>query len=112
MGILYFCIRKDGEWTVYEKLKDRRDYLSRVASVTDGRTDAPAVVMRKFLCENAYVLIENKPLVMRALRHFDEVGLSNDIHELLDGLGEVEAFAVTKDEQWILAQADFSGLSI
>ena len=112
MNILYFYVKKDGNWSVYEELKDRRDYVSRVKSVTDGRTDAPAVVMQKFICENAYVLGADKKLVMRALRHFDEVGLSNDLYEILDGVGEIEAFALTNKDVSMLTAADLSGLSI
>ena len=112
MNILYFYVKKDGIWSVYDEVKDRRDYVSRIKSVTGGRTDAPAVVMQKFICENAYVLGADKRLVMRALRHFDEVGLSNDLHEILDGVGEIEAFALTKGDAATLTVADLSGLSI
>ncbi|MBQ8308866.1 MAG: hypothetical protein IJX96_03430 [Clostridia bacterium] len=113
MGNFILYQKKDGVWSEYAQFKDRRDYATRVAKVTDGRTDAPAKVLRTFVLGGVYIEgIGNIDLVKRALRHFDEVGLSNDIFESLEEMSCAQAVAFTKTGLETLVKADFSGLEI
>ncbi|MBQ8320404.1 MAG: hypothetical protein IJX81_05945 [Clostridia bacterium] len=113
----YFTVYvlRQGEWQEYTSFKDRRGYATLVEEATKGRLDAAAKVLHTLILENVSVQAADLPLVMRALRAFDEVGLSNDIHAAFDEIdceGDFEAVAVSKARPEAFAAADFSGLSI
>ena len=104
MCILYAFI--DGEWAEFASFDDFSTYATQVQKAAEiKKTTASldsarnaAVVMEEFaLGKKAYDAKYGK-LVKRALRHFDEVGLSNDIFDALEELLDegAEAFALAK----------------
>ena len=104
MFILY--VKKSGVFQAYQTFKDRRGYVSLVenavalkASGTNEQQKNAAIVMKAFVLGKQYFLAEHGKTVLRALRNFDEVGLSNDIFEsLTDALADdIEAFALAKE---------------
>ena len=102
---------KDGEWKRFAQFSSKYDYIASVKSAiatkkATGKTTSEqnaARVMEYFVL-NGYAFDEKRgKLVMRALRYFDEVGISNDLHaaleELLDDGATAFAFATADDEQ-------------
>ena len=111
MFILYAYI--DGNWQQYATFTDKRNYAERIAQTAElkrqnAKTDAEknaATVMQAFVLGNEYYAAKYGKVVKRALRHFDEVGLSNDIFDELETLLDegCEAFALAKDVEDISA---------
>lgn len=107
MFILYAFI--DGAWQEYASFKDKKDYAQRVAQAAEmkiqtAKTEAEknaAIVMKAFVLGNEYYAEKYGKIIKRALRHFDEVGLSNDIFDELEGLLDegCDAFALAKDTE-------------
>lgn len=107
MYILY--VLKNGSWQAYARFVDRRNYGERVAQVSaikmaNAKTDAEknaATLLQAFVLGKEYYKACYAKVVMRTLRHFDEVGLSNDIFDELDNLlkEDFEAFALAKDTE-------------
>ncbi len=98
---------KEAEWRRFAAFEERTgEYASQVKegvlraqnSAEEAKRNA-AVVMRTFVFEDVYYGRGQGKTIMRALRHFDEVGLSNDIYAALEeALDEgAEAFALVKD---------------
>lgn len=99
-----------GAWRVFATFTSPYDYVANVQTAAKqkqatGKTDAEraaATAMEQFIL-GGYVFDKKygKPL-LRALRHFDEVGISNDLHaaleESLDEGAERFAFA-TADQR-------------
>lgn len=109
MFILYTY--QKGRWEEFESFKDRRSYADSVKTAVEKKLSGDsetqkkaAAVMADFVYGKKYFSAEYQKLVMRALRHFDEVGLSNDIYEALESL-DGEAFALAKDGEDITAFA-------
>ena len=107
---MYILYALNGDtWQEYARFADRRNYAERVAQAVEnklqnGKTDEvknAAIVMRSFVLGNEYYEIKYGKIVKRALRHFDEVGLSNDIFDELECLLDEDfvAFALAKDTQ-------------
>ena len=102
-------------WVSFAEITDKKGtYLERVAQFVaikekDGKTDEiknAAKVMRAFVLENKYFdAKKDGKVIKRALRHFDEVGISNDIYESLEELLDegFASFALAKDGQDISA---------
>ncbi len=103
----HLCAKAGDRWSVYASFKERTgDYVEQVkAGIARAKEsgnesrNAAAIVMQTFVCDKKYLARKDGGLVMRALRHFDEVGLSNSVCEALEeALGEgVEYFALAKD---------------
>ena len=113
MFILYAY---DGKaWQAFAKIEDKKNnYEERVLQTSEkkmatGKTEEiknAALVMRAFVCEEKYFDTKTcGKTVKRALRHFDEVGISNDIYESLEELLDegFASFALAKDTQDISA---------
>ena len=107
MFILY--VYQNGNWKEFESFKDRRGYADLVKSAVEKKTSGgveiqkkAAVVMAEFVLGKKYYAAGYQKLVMRALRHFDEVGISNSVYEALESL-DGEAFALAKDSDDITA---------
>ncbi|MBQ8394659.1 MAG: hypothetical protein IJX49_03720 [Clostridia bacterium] len=105
MYILYSFT--DGEWGQFAAFDDSADFASQVrksaeikknTSLTDSARNA-AIVMEGFVLSKKSYGEQYGKLVKRALRHFDEVGLSNDIYDSLEELLDegCDAFALAKD---------------
>ncbi len=108
-------VKIDGQWRQYASFQGRYgDYAEQVqAAIVQKRQDSrteeqnAASVMEAFvLGKNAYGVASGK-LVMRALRRFDEVGLSNEVCESLEeALNEgADEFALLKDGEEISSYA-------
>lgn len=90
------------------------------AKSADGQsteTVNAAKVFRAFVAEKTIVKKADFKLVMRALRHFDEVGLSNDIYDVLEELSDdssvlCAAFARAEENVGEFSEADFSAYRI
>ena len=109
MFILYAF--SDGKWAQFATFEDFSDYASQVAKSAEIKKKTAsmdsvrnaAVVMEGFvLAQRSYDKQYGK-LVKRALRHFDEVGLSNDIFDSLEELLDegCDAFALAKDGECV-----------
>ena len=107
MYILYALI--DGNWQEYASFKDKKNYAQRVAQASElkiatAKTEAEknaAIIMKAFVLGNEYYAEKYGKVVKRALRHFDEVGLSNDIFDELECLLDegCDGFALAKDSE-------------
>ena len=118
MFILYAYL--NGVWEEVASFKDRHGYAKQMENAVgikkkEGKTDSvrnAAVVAEGFVLGRYYYGKEYGKLVMRALRHFDEVGLSNDIQAALEELLDegCDAFALVNAEEKIssYAQGNFS----
>ena len=104
MFILYTF--NGGEWAEFASFKDRRDYRALVEKAAEnkqkeGKTEEvknAAALMRTFVLDGKAFSISEKKSVSRALRHFDEVGLSNDIFDVLEEMdGSAEKFVLLKE---------------
>ena len=113
MFILY--VYENGRWEALESFKDRRGYADLVKSAVETKFSngtetqkKAATVMTEFVNGKKYYGIQYKKLVMRALRHFDEVGISNSIFEAMEEMSG-EAFALAKDTDTIgsFSQGEF-----
>ena len=106
MFILYAFDK--GNWQEFATFKDRADYAeqvktSAIAKLSDAKTETvqnAALVMQAFVLGNYFYERTYGKTILRALRHFDEVGLSNDIHAALEELldEDYERFALAKAE--------------
>ena len=104
MYILY--ILKKGEWKEYARF-DGAEYESQVKKAAawkkqDGKSETvqnAATVAEQFVCDGKYYAKSCGKTALRALRHFDEVGISNDVHAALEeALDEgLDAFALLKE---------------
>ena len=104
MYVLYAYM--DGEWQEYATFSDKYGYAEQVRAAVELRKNAnkteqavnSAIVMEAFVLGGFYYENKYGKLVMRALRNFDEVGLSNDIQAALEeALDEgCERFALAK----------------
>ena len=104
MFILYAFDK--GKWQEFASFKDRADYaeqvkISAIAKLSDAKTETAqnaARVMQAFVLGNYFYERTYGKTILRALRHFDEVGLSNDIHAALEELldEDYEKFALAK----------------
>ena len=113
MEEMIFYILRGGVWTEYDRVKDRRDYASLMEKATAGREDNAAKVVRAFVLGKRYVAAGDCALLCRALRHFDEVGLSNRIFEFVEEVrSSCEGVAIGKGGVEGYAAADFSGIDI
>ena len=105
MYVLYAYI--DGEWQEYDAIPDKRGYAEQVKAAVELRKNAnkteqavhSAIVMEAFVLGGFQYESKYGKLIMRALRNFDEVGISNDVYELLEALLDegCERFALVKD---------------
>ena len=105
MFILYAL--KGEKWTEYAKFKDRRGYAGLVAEAATAKAEnakteeesRAAAVMRALVLEKKWFSASDGKAVKRALRHFDEVGISNDVWEALGELLEegADGFALAKE---------------
>ena len=87
---------KDGVWKPFVALpcpygQDYREQMQTVSATKErvGKTDAEkngARVARSFVCDRVFYETAFAKTVMRALRYFDEVGISNELHEALKSL--------------------------
>lgn len=113
MPEMIFYVLENGTWSEYDRVKDRRDYCALVASATDGREDGAAKVLRLFVLGGVYAKREDCALLCRALRHFDEVGLSNKIFEFVtDVQNRCDGVAIGKGSVEAYVAADFSGIVV
>lgn len=105
MFILYAFT--DGEWRQFATFDDDSDFASQVkeaakikknTALTDSARNAATVMEGFVLSKKSYGEKYGK-LVKRALRHFDEVGLSNDIFDSLEELLDegCDGFALAKE---------------
>ncbi len=93
----YLWAKIEGEWRRFASFAESTgEYAKQVKegvlraknSENEDRRNAAALMQAFVLTDTRYTCKEGKA-VMRALRHFDEVGLSNDIHAALEeALGE------------------------
>ena len=98
MFILYGFDGKS--WGNLAEFSDRRDYRTRVITTAEQRiaeAKTPdgvnaAELMKEFVSGKYFYPATCRKKVMRALRRFDEVGISNDVCEALDGMS---------DERWV-----------
>lgn len=105
MYVLYAL--EKGKWTEFARFADTKDYETQMRNAialqkTAGKTEEKkkaACVLESFVLGNYRYGKEYGKLVMRALRHFDEVGLSNDVQEKLEELLDegYGGFALLKD---------------
>ncbi len=58
----------------------------------DGRCDNADVVMERVFAKKQGILKKDFKTAMRALRHFDEVGLSNDVYSVLEEINDDGSF--------------------
>lgn len=80
-------------------------YAPAEAKTSEGQTEEnknAAKVFRAFVAEKTIVVRADFKRLMRALRHFDEVGLSNDIYDAIEEINDGEdvqavAFAGTEE---------------
>ena len=116
MYVLYALT--DGKWTPFANFTDEDGYetqvktavaLQKTAAKTEEKKNA-AYVLEDFVLGNYRYGKEYGKLVMRALRHFDEVGLSNDIQEKLEELLDegYAGFALLKEGVDVTACTDGS----
>ncbi len=109
MFILYAF---DGKtWKNYAQFQDKRDYKTRVNGVADKRIAeaktpedvVAAELMKAFVSGGYYYSVPQAKTVLRALRRFDEVGISNDIYDALETALKqgLTAFALVKDGQTV-----------
>ncbi|MBE7084485.1 MAG: hypothetical protein E7368_00335 [Clostridiales bacterium] len=94
-------------WREYARFVDKRNYAQLIATAVEdrlknGKTEEmknSATVMHAFVLEGKYFAQKDGKVIKRALRHFDEVGLSNDIFEALESLLDegCTAFALAKE---------------
>lgn len=113
MPEMIFYILQNGEWREYDRVKDRRDYCALVAAATEGREDGAAKALRLFVLGDVYVKKADCALLCRALRHFDEVGISNKIFEFVTDVQNVcDGVAIGKGNVEGYAAADFSGIIV
>ena len=113
MFILY--VYENGSWQAVENFKDRRGYAelvktsveTKLANGTETQKKA-ATVMADFVNGKKFFGIQYKKLVMRALRHFDEVGISNSVYEVMEEMsGEAFALAKDTDDVGLFVQGEF-----
>ena len=114
MYILYAY--KKGEWKEFARFSRSEGYAEQVEKAaslkkTDEKSESirnAALVMESFVLGNFYYGKEYGKLVMRALRHFDEVGISNDVQSALEeSLDEgIERFALAKADEDISSFAE------
>ena len=107
MFILY--VKTNGKWTEYASFKDRNGYAERVRAVAaekkqSAKTDEvknAAIIMEQFVLEACYYAENCGKAVLRALRHVDEVGISNDVHAALEELLDqgCDAFALAEENE-------------
>ena len=106
MFVLYaFC---KGKWTEFSSFADKRDYANQVKEAVARKKTSnteeiknSATVVEDFVLGGKFYAKEYGKLVMRALRHFDEVGLSNDIQASLEELLDegCEKFALARSNE-------------
>lgn len=106
MFVLYAY--NNGGWTEFCSFTDKNDYAKQVSSAVARKKTAEteemknsAIVMEDFVLGKKYYAKQYGKLVMRALRHFDEVGLSNDIQASLEELLDegCEKFALVRPNE-------------
>lgn len=91
MFILY--ARDNEKWVKFCSFADNYGYAEQVQSAVARKKSSSsdemknsAIVMESFVFGKQFYGKQYGKLVMRALRHFDEVGLSNDIQSSLEEL--------------------------
>ncbi len=110
-------IKTDEKWAKYATFEEETgEYAKQVLegvlrakkSDNESRRNA-AIVMEAFVLDKGYYAAKQGKILLRALRYFDEVGLSNDIHdaleEVLDEGGEAVALLQEGEEITAYAQA-------
>ncbi|MBQ8229198.1 MAG: hypothetical protein IJZ32_00715 [Clostridia bacterium] len=106
MFVLYAY--NNGKWTEFCSFADKYDYAAQVSSAVAKKKTATtdemknsAIVMESFVLGKQFYGKQYGKLVMRALRHFDEVGLSNDIQASLEELLDegCEKFALVRPSE-------------
>lgn len=105
MYVLYAFI--DGEWRQFATFDDCADYAFQVKAAAEIKQNTAlmdsvrnaATVMEGFVLGKKRYAAKYGKLIKRALRHFDEVGLSNDIYDSLEELLDegCEYFALAKE---------------
>lgn len=100
------------------------DYVAEIlravgAKACDGTTENQnaAKVVRAFVAEKIVVKRTDFKRVMRALRHFDEVGLSNELYDVLEELSDESdvariAFAAANENVSEFTEAELSEFEI
>ncbi len=104
----HLWVKTEEKWGKYASFEEETgEYAKQVKEgVLRAKTSAEESkrnagdVMEAFVLTNAYFLAKQGKMLLRALRHFDEVGLSNDIHAALEeALDEgAEAVALSQGE--------------
>ncbi len=99
-------IKKANAWQTYASFEEiTGDYAKQVEEgvlraqeSADEARRAAATAMGEFILGKVYPAAQGKPL-LRALRHFDEVGLSNDIQAALEEAldGGAEEFSLSRE---------------
>ncbi len=116
---------RGGGFKEYAAFTDDGEFIGDAAAAAEEkRRDAKgraeenaAVVFRAFAAERAAVGRADFKRVMRALRRFDEVGLSNDLYDAMEELCDdasvrAAAFAPAEDETPASSLRDLSAFEI
>ncbi len=114
-----------GNWEEYASFSDGGDFRGEAiraaeAKTSEGQTEEnknAAKVFRAFVAEKTIVVRADFKRLMRALRHFDEVGLSNDIYGAIEEINDGEdvqavAFAGTEEGLTGAVERDLSAYKI
>lgn len=86
----------EGNWEEYASFSDCGEFRGEAiraaeAKTSEGQTEEnknAAKVFRAFVAEKTIVVRADFKRLMRALRHFDEVGLSNDIYGAIEEIND------------------------
>lgn len=114
MYILYAF--SDGKWSQAASFKDRFGYANLVKTAAEKHKTAAkneqlvnaSIAMESFVLSGCAFAKSYGKVIMRALRNFDEVGISNDVCEALEELLDegCEKFALLTAEQDVAACPD------
>ncbi len=92
MKIWVLWTKREGAWAEWTKIQERTgDYIEQIkagifranSGSNEDRKNA-AALMQAFVLDGAIYTKAQGKSVLRALRHFDEVGVSNEICESLE----------------------------
>lgn len=82
---------------VYETLCDRFGYEESVRSYLGGKSSESATdrVLRLAVLEHRKIVRRDFKKLRQALRHYDEIGLSNELVEIVEALEEEDVSALS-----------------
>lgn len=114
MYILYAF--NNGKWTQFASFKDRHGYADLVKTAAEMHKNAnkseqtvnSAIVMEGLVLGGYAYAAGYGKLIMRALRNFDEVGISNDVCATLEELLDegCEKFALLPEDKEVTSCID------